>query len=133
MAFSVTSFNDDFYFDLPEGLWESANFLDLATASEIYGVTDYTTGSIGNTIPIIGFGVNKIDRVKHPNAVSDKSGWIATETELINVPQFQIPKIEALLKNVEAVNACRQGHIGAVITTYTNDYGKQFKVTWVDR
>lgn len=119
MAFSFSSFNKEFLFDLPEEI--VGNYLKTAEAHEKYGQ---------EVIPVIGFGVNVNKSI---NALTDKNGWIATEEEMINVPYFQIPEIEAMMADRNAVNLCRSGHMGAVITHYTNKYGDQIKFKWCDR
>ena len=122
--FSFGSFNKDFLFELPEGLWDESNFMKPAEAKEIYKDT---------VLPIIGYGVKKIDRVKKPHAVSDESGWVATSKEIINVPGFQIPEIKAMMEDFDAVEACRSGHMGAILKSYTNQYGDNIKFVWCDR
>lgn len=122
--FSFGAFNKDFLFELPEGLWEKENFIKPADAESIYG---------DGVIPIIGYGVNTIDRTKNPHAVSSESGWVATAKELINVPSFQIPEIKAMMEDFDAVEACRSGHMGATLKRYENQYGENIKFIWCDR
>ena len=122
--FLFESFNNDFLFELPEGLWNTDNFKKIADAYEKYGE---------DTIEVIAFGINTIDKVKNPKAVSDRSGWIATEDELINVPEFQLPVLEKMMRESEVVDACKAGHMGAKIVPYENQYGEHLKFKWVTR
>lgn len=118
MAFSFSKFNKDFLFDLPESI--IGVYLKPAEAEEKYGE---------GTIHIIAYGISE----NHSEtAVSERNGWIATEEEIINVPQHQIPDIEAMMQDPTAVKLTKDGKLGAQIVHYTNKYGDQIKFKWVD-
>lgn len=119
MSFSFSSFNHEFVFDLPENI--QGVYLKIAEAEEKYGA---------EVIPVIGFGISTN---KSPKAVSAQNAWIATAEEYINVPLFQLPEIQAMLDDRNAVNLCKQGKMGAYIEHYTNAYGDQLKFRWADR
>lgn len=123
-SFSFAALNTNFIFDLPEGLWDKDNFIKTVDALDKYG---------DEVVPVIGFGINKIDQEEHPDAVSDRVAWIATAEELINVPAFQLPVIEELLGNEEAIEACQNGLMGARFVEYECKYGDRVKIEWCDR
>lgn len=123
-SFSFAALNTNYAFELPEGLWDKDNFIKVADALNKYG---------DEVVPVIGFGITKVDKEEHPDAVSDRSAWIATEEELINVPAFQLPTIEELLKNEEAVEACQNGLMGVRFVEYECKYGTRVKIEWCDR
>ena len=119
MAFSFNSYNKEFVFDIPQEI--VGVYLKLADAQEKYG---------DSVIPVIAFGISTN---KSPKAISERNAWIATDEEFINVPLHQLPEIEKMLADRNAINFCKQGHMGAVITPYTNSYGDQLKFVWCDR
>lgn len=120
-TFSFGSFNKEFTFDLPEGLWAKENFVKKEDIEEKYR---------GKVIPVIAFGV--VD-VHSDDAFSDECGWIATEEEIIAVPEFQIPEIKAMLNQPEAVKYTKAGHMGAHLEEYPSKYGPRLKFVWEDR
>lgn len=120
-SFSFASFNKEFLFELPEGLWNPDNFMNKDDAKEKYG---------DDVIPIIAFGVNA---VKSEKAFSTECGWIATEEEIINVPEFQIAELKAMMADMNAVRLCRADHMGATIIEYECKYGTRLKFKWCDR
>ena len=112
-------FNKEFLFELPEQI--QGNYLKIADAHQKYG---------DDVIEIIAFGIS----TNHsPKAVSERNAWVATEEEFINVPAFQLPEVEKMMQDANAVKLCKQGHLGIVIESYTNQWGDQFKVKWTDR
>ena len=112
-------FNKELLFDLPDSI--QGTYLKLREAAIKYGE---------DPIPVIGFGVSLN---KSPRAVSEKNAWVATEEEFINIPGFQIPEVEAMLADRNAINLTKQGHLAIEIVSYENQYGSQLKVKWVDR
>lgn len=119
MAFSFGSFNKEFLFEIPQEI--QGVYLKIAEAEEKYDDT---------IIPVIAFGISTN---KSPKAVSERNAWIATDEEFINVPLFQLPEIEKMMADRNAVNFCKQGHMGAIIQHYQNSYGEQLKFVWCDR
>lgn len=119
MAFSFSNFNKEFLFELPQEI--QGCYLKIAEAEEKYG---------DSVIPVIGYGISVN---KSPKAVSERNAWIATDEEFINVPLFQLPEIEKLMADRNAVSFCKQGHMGAMIQHYQNSYGDQMKFVWCDR
>ena len=124
MAFNFASLNNNFVFELPEGLWDPDNFIKAADALDKYG---------DEIVPVIAFGITKINKEEHPNAVSDRSAWIATEEEIINVPSFQLPVIEDILKNEDAIESCQNGLMGAKFVEYDCKYGTRVKIEFCNR
>ena len=124
MAFNFAALNNNFVFELPDGLWDPDNFIKTENAFEKYG---------DDVVPVIAYGITKIDREAHPNAVSDRSAWIATDEEIINVPSFQLPIIEGILKDDEAIEACQNGLMGAKFIEYDCKYGRRVKIEFCNR
>ncbi len=115
-----SNFNKEFLFELPENI--KGNYLKIADAVEKYGD--------GVIIPVIAFGIS----TNHsPKAVSERNAWIATEDEFINVPAFQLPEIEKMMADTNAVKLCKQGKMGIMIEQYENNWGLQYKMRWCDR
>ena len=115
-----SNFNKEFLFELPENI--KGNYLKIADAVEKYGD--------GVIIPVIAFGIS----TNHsPKAVSERNAWIATEDEFINVPAFQLPEIEKMMADSNAVKLCKQGKMGIMIEQYENTWGLQYKMRWCDR
>lgn len=129
--FNFESLNNNFQFELPEGLWSKENFMKAEDAlakyfdQEATGSKEYAVSEI---VPIIAFGITKIDKEEHPDAVSDRSAWVATEEELINVPGWQLPAIENIIKDPDAVEACKNGEFGIQLVEYPSKYGKRTKL-----
>lgn len=114
-----SQFNKEFLFELPESI--QGNYLKIADAHTKYG---------DDVIEVIAFGIS----TNHsPKAVSERNAWVATEEEFINVPGFQLPEVEKMMSDPNAVKLCKQGHLGITIESYTNQWGDQFKVKWTDR
>lgn len=112
-------FNKEFLFELPESI--QGNYLKIADAHAKYD---------DEVIEVIAFGIS----TNHsPKAVSERNAWVATEEEFINVPGFQLPEVEKMMADPNAVKLCKQGHLGITIESYTNQWGDQFKVKWTDR
>lgn len=134
--FSFAALNTNFVFDLPEGLWAEGNFIKTPEALDRY-VDDVNTNRHGLrtsvVIPVIAFGIVNIDKEAHPDAVSDRSAWIATADEIINVPEHQLPIIEGLLKNEDAIEACQNGLMGIQLEEYDCKYGRRVKIIFCDR
>lgn len=119
MANYFSQFNREFLFELPEGI--TGNYLKIADAKEKYG---------DDVIEVVAYGIS----TNHsPKAVSERNAWIATEEEFINVPMFQLPEVEKMMNDSNAVKLCKQGHLGVIIEEYTNQWGTQYKVKWTDR
>lgn len=115
-----SQFNKEFLFDLPDDI--KGNYLKIADANEKYGD--------GVIIPVIAFGIS----TNHsPKAVSERNAWVATEEEFINVPGFQLPEVEKMMADSNAVKLCKQGHLAVMIETYENNWGTQYKIRWCDR
>ncbi len=119
MAFNFEALNNNFAFELPEGLWDKSNFIKTEDAFKKYD---------DEIVPVIAFGITKIDKEEHPDAISDRSAWIATEEELINVPSFQLIVIENILKDKNAIEACKNGEFGAQFVQYDCKYGTRVKI-----
>lgn len=120
MANYFSQFNREFLFELPEVI--QGNYLKIADAVEKYGD--------GVIIPVIAYGIS----TNHsPKAVSERNAWVATEEEFINVPMFQLPEVEKMMADTNAVKLCKQGHLGVMIESYTNQWGDQYKIRWCDR
>lgn len=117
--FNFEALNNNYAFELPEGLWDKSNFKKTEDALKKYD---------DEIVPVIAFGITKIDKEEHPDAVSDRSAWIATEEELINVPSFQLPIIEDILKKPEAIEACKNGELGVQFVEYDCKYGTRVKI-----
>ena len=84
MANYFSQFNREFLFELPEGI--TGNYLKIADAKEKYG---------DDVIEVVAYGIS----TNHsPKAVSERNAWIATEEEFINVPMFQLPEVEKMMK-----------------------------------
>ena len=134
-SFSFAALNTNFVFDLPEGLWAEDNFIKTPEALERY--LDLKTADDdlreSRVIPVIAFGIVNIDKEAHPDAVSDRSAWIATIYEIINVPEHQLPIIEGLLKNEDAIEACQNGLMGIQLKEYDCKYGRRVKIIFCDR
>ena len=119
MAF-FNQFNREFLFDLPEAI--QGNYLKIADAQEKYGD--------GVVIPVIAYGIS----TNHsPKAVSERNAWVATDEEFINVPMFQLPEVEKMMQDSNAVKLTKQGKLGIMIEEYTNQWGTQYKIRWCDR
>ena len=129
--FNFESLNNSFQFDLPDGLWSKENFIKAEDALGKYFDQEATGSSayaVSEIVPIIAFGITKIDKEEHPDAVSDRSAWVATESEIINVPSWQLSKIEEILNNSDAVEACKNGEFGVQLVEYPSKYGKLTKI-----
>ena len=120
-----SQYNKEFLFELPEKFQAMSNeekYLKIADAAEKYGV--------GVEIPVIAYGIS----TNHSKeAVSERNAWVATEDEMINVPAHQIPEVEKMMQDNNAVRLCKQNHLAIVIIGYQNQWGDQFKVKWTDR
>ena len=119
-----SQFNREFTFELPEELMnkpKEEKYMSIADAHEKY---------LDAVLEIIGFGVS-INR--SPKAKTEKNGWVATTDEIINVPYHQIPEIEKMLADANAIKLCKQGKLGVEIIGYENEWGQQYKVKWIDR
>ena len=46
---------------------------------------------------------------------------------------FELPEVEKMMNDSNAVKLCKQGHLGVTIEEYQNQWGSQFKVKWTDR
>ena len=115
-----SQFNREFLFELPSNI--TGNYLKIADAVEKYPE--------GTVIEVIAYGIS----TNHsPKAVSERNAWIATEDEFINVPAFQLPEVEKMMNDSNAVKLCKQGKLGAVIESYENQWGQQYKIRWTDR
>lgn len=123
-TFNFASLNNNFVFELPEGLWDPDNFIKTSDALEKYG---------DDSVVVIAYGITNIDREKHPDAVSDRSAWIATEEEIINVPSFQLPIIEGILHNEDAIETCQNGCMTAKFVEYSCKYGDRVKIEFGNR
>lgn len=114
-----SQFNKEFLFELPEAI--QGNYLKIADAHDKY---------LDAVIDVIAFGIS----TNHsPKAVSERNAWIATEDEFINVPGFQLPEVEKMMQDNNAVKLCKEGHLGVTIEEYQNQWGTQYKVKWTDR
>lgn len=131
MANLFAALNNNFKFELPEGLWDESNFIKTADAFEKYKPSDDAEET--DVIPVIGYGITKIDKEKHPDAVSERSAWVATEEEIINVPSFQLPDVEIMLREEQFVEACQNGLMGIKLVPYDCQYGHRVKIEWCDR
>lgn len=124
MANYFSRFNKEFLFELPEELLKldpKDRYISIKEAVEKYGE--------GVEIPLIGYGINTN---KSKDAISERSAWVATEEEMINVPEHQLPIIEDMLEDANAVKLTRNGHFGGVITSYENRWGTNFKFKFVE-
>lgn len=124
MANYFSRFNKEFLFDLPEELLAKPakeRYISIKDAVEKYGE--------GVEIQLIGYGIN-INKSK--DAVSERSAWVATEEEMINVPEHQLPIIEDMMNDANAVKLARNGHFGAVIISYENRWGTNYKFNFVE-
>lgn len=115
-----SQFNKEFLFELPKEI--QGNYLKIDEAVEKYAE--------GTLIEVIAFGIS----TNHsPKAVSERNAWVATEEEFINVPAFQLPEVEKMMQDNNAVKLCKEGHLGVVIEGYENQWGQQYKIKWTDR
>ena len=120
--FSFSSFNKDLLFTLPEGLWGKDKSINVTEAKAKY--TD-------DVLPLIAFGVVEIRPEKQ--TYSKEMGWVATEEEVITLPEHQIPEIKSMMEDPKAVELTKQGHLGATIVEYTCANGRFNKLKWCDR
>ncbi len=119
-----SQFNTGYVFDLPQELLDKPKeerYMKIAEAVKKYG---------DKVIPIIAFGVSKNTSEE---ALSEENGWVATETEMINSPNFQIPVLKKLRTNDTAIRLCKEGHMGVKLVSYDNEWGKQYKFEFCDR
>lgn len=119
-----SQYNTGYVFDLPQALLDKPKeerYMKIAEAVKKYGE---------QVIPIIAFGVSKNTSEE---ALSEENGWVATETEMINSPNFQIPVLKKLRTNDTAVRLCKEGHMGIKLVSYENEWGKQYKFEFCDR
>ena len=115
-----SQFNKEFLFELPKEI--QGKYLKIDEAVDKYAE--------GTLIDVIAFGIS----TNHsPKAVSERNAWVATEEEFINVPAFQLPEVEKMMQDNNAVKLCKEGHLGIVIEGYENQWGQQYKVKWTDR
>lgn len=118
-----SQFNVGFLFDLPESLTskpKEERYLKVAEAAKLFGDEE---------IPVIAFGIS----TNHsPEAVSERNAWVATEDYQINVPEHQLPIIEKMMNDRNAVKLCKEGHMGIKLVEYQNNWGKQYKMEFVD-
>lgn len=119
-----SQFNTGYLFELPESLTSKPNserYIGTAKAAEMFG---------DEIVPIIAFGVSK----NHSeDAVTEENGWVATEEIQINVPEHQIPVLKKMMADRNAVKLTKEGHLGVHFVSYQNNWGKQWKVEFVDR
>ena len=119
-----SQFNKEYLFELPQELIDKPKeekYLGTAAAAEMFG---------DEVVGIIAYGVS----TNHsPKAKTERNGWVATEDNIINVPAHQIPELERMMNDPNAVKLCKQGHLGIQFVSYTNEWGDQYKVKWVDR
>lgn len=118
-----SQFNKQFLFELPEELMnkpKEEKYMKIATAAEEFG---------DDILPIIAFGISENHS---PEAISERNGWVATEDVMINVPPHQIPEVEKMMNDRNAVKLCKEGHLGVKFVGYQNQWGQQFKVQWCD-
>lgn len=124
MANYFSRFNKEFLFDLPEELLKKPveeRYISIADAVEKYGE--------GVEIQFIGYGIN----VNHSErAATSRSAWVATEEEMINVPEHQLPIIEEMMSDPNAVKLTRNGKFGGIIVSYENKWGKNYKFTFCE-
>lgn len=57
---------------------------------------------------------------------------IVTDTHLVNAPQHLARQAEKIIRNARSVQQINDGLVGFKIVEYTNDYGRQYSVEWVD-
>ena len=118
-----SQFNREYLFELPQELLDlpkEEKYLSTAAAAAKYG---------DEIVPIIAYGIS----TNHsPKAKTERNGWVATEQNMINVPYHQLPELERMMNDANAVKLCKQGHLGIQFIGYTNEWGDQFKVKWVD-
>lgn len=120
-----SQFNTGYLFELPEEITskpKTERYLKIASAAEMFGTED--------VVPVIAFGVSKNTS---PEALSEENGWVATEEYQINVPEHQIPIIKKMMADRNAVKLCKEGHLGVKFVEYQNNWGRQYKVEFVDR
>lgn len=124
MSNYFSQFNTGYLFELPESLTSKPNaerYLGTAKAAEVFG---------DSIVPVIAFGVSK----NHSeDAVTEENGWVATNEVQINVPEHQIPVLKKMMADRNAVKLCKEGHMGVRFVSYQNNWGKQWKVEFVDR
>ena len=119
-----SQFNTGYVFELPQALLDKPTkerYMKIAKAVEKYG---------DQVIPIIAFGVSKNTS---EDALSEENAWVATETEMINAPSFQIPVIKKLRANDTAIKLCKEGHMAVKLVSYQNEWGTNYKFEFVDR
>lgn len=132
-TFNFESLNTNYAFELPEGLWNKSNFIKVGDALKKYYDEDASKSrklAISEVVPCIAFGITKIDKDEHPDAISDRSAWVATEEEIINVPGWQLPVIEGLLKERDAVVACKNGEFGVQFEEYEGEFGTHVRINF---
>lgn len=124
MANYFSRFNKEFLFDLPEAVLNlpvKERYISIADAVAKYGE--------GVQIELAGYGIN----TNHSDtAVTERSAWVCTDEEMINVPEHQLPIIEAMMEDPNAVKLTRNGKLGAIITSYENRWGKNYKFQFVE-
>lgn len=119
-----SQFNTGYLFELPESLTSKSKeerYHSIADAFEMFGE---------DTIPVIAFGISKNNS---PQAVTERNAWVATDEYQFNVPEHQLPIIEKMMNDRNAVKLCKEGHFGVKVVTYTNNWGIQYKYEFVDR
>lgn len=120
-----SQFNVGYLFELPDEITtktKEERYLKIAKAAEMFGEEEI--------VPVIAFGVSKNTS---PEALSEENGWVATDEYQINVPEHQIPIIKKMMADRNAVKLCKEGHLGIKFIPYQNNWGKQYKVEFVDR
>lgn len=124
MANYFSRFNKEFLFDLPEEVLNKSvkeRYISIADAVAKYGE--------GVQIELCGYGIN----TNHSDtAVTERSAWVCTDEEMINVPEHQLPIIEAMMDDPNAVKLTRNGKLAAVIISYENRWGKNYKFNFVE-
>lgn len=83
--------------------------------------------------------VNGLDAIYALNAIYvNKKGMygdepvLVTNNELVNAPSSMMDTINGILSDSESINLINDGEVGFKFYEYTNKYGKQYGVTWVD-
>lgn len=83
--------------------------------------------------------VNGLDAIYSLNAIYvNKKGQygdepvLVTNNELVNAPSSMMETINGILNDSESIHLINDGEVRFKFYEYTNKYGKQYGVTWLD-
>lgn len=66
------------------------------------------------------------------NSLYGDAPVIVTDKYLVNAPQHLTKQVNKIIRDPRSVKQINDGLVGFKIVSYTNDYGQQLTIEWVD-